>query len=177
MSPQIPETVAVVEATVFKSQNARRMYDYIVAKRGTRARPTLTDIDLMELMDIAPSLCIRDVVADGADLKCRYWGTEFANAYQIDCTGKQVSETYSPQGVQNTLALHHRALAAEVPLRLVGNLGYVYADRKHVDFEGIMACVDGKDGPRQHIVAVGQFDYVMDDEDRAFLQRQTGATF
>ena len=50
------EHVAVVETEVFKAPNTTRFYDYIVEKRGPRERPRLSDIDMMELYDIAPSM-------------------------------------------------------------------------------------------------------------------------
>lgn len=180
MSSFVTEHIAVIEADTFKSVNARRLYDYIQSKRGERDRPTFADIDLMDLYDIASSLCIRDVVdggGNGGDMMCRYWGGDFQWAYKVNCMGKLISETYDPKGAQNTLALHKRALEAERPLRLVGSLGYADKTIEHVIFEGIMVSVDGKDHPRQHIFAVGQFDYQLDEEDRNLLQVQTGKRF
>lgn len=177
MSSFVTEHVAVIESDTFKSDNARRLLRYIEEKRGDRDRPTLADIDLMDLYDIASSLCIRDVVDGEDDMKCRYWGGDFEWAYKVNCTGKLISESYDSKGAQNTIDLHKRALAAERPLRLVGSLGYADKNIEHVIFEGIMMCVDGKDHPRQHIIAVGQFDYKLDDEDRNLLQVQTGKGF
>ncbi|MEG3618502.1 hypothetical protein V5T82_08565 [Magnetovibrio sp. PR-2] len=177
MSSPVTEHVAVVESDQFKASNTRRLYDYIVEKRGERVRPSLSDIDLMDLYKIAPSICIRDVVDDGKDLKCRYWGGDFEFVYKVNCSGKRVTETYGQQGAQNTLALHHRALEADKPLRLVGNLGYADKDIDHVMFEGIMVCLDGKDFAKQHVLAVGQFDYDLDDEDRDLIYVQCGKRF
>lgn len=177
MSSSITEHVAVVESDQFKSNNTRRLYDYVVEKRAGRERPCLSDIDLMDLYEIAPSICIRDVVEGGADLKCRYWGGDFEFVYKVRCSGKLITETYDVQGAQNTLALHKRALEATKPLRLIGNLGYADLTIDHVMFEGIMTCLDGKDFPKQHILAVGQFDYELDDEDRKLLYAQCGKTF
>lgn len=175
MTLLVSEHVAVIETETFKAENTKRFYDYYQRKRGERARPGLSDIDLMELYDIAPSLCIRDVVNGGQDLLCRYWGTEFTNVYKADCTGKLISEAYSPTGCQNTLYLHQRALSSGLPLRLIGNLGYTDKDVEHITFEGIMLSLDGKDGPNQHIVAVGQFDYRLDEEDLHILESQTSS--
>ena len=177
MTSSVTEHVAVVESDDFKSSNTQLLYNYIVEKRDGRERPSLMDIDLMDLYQIAPSICIRDVVQDGQDLKCRYWGADFEFVYKVSCSGKLISETYDPQGVQNTLDLHHRALSAGKPLRLVGNLGYADKDIDHVMFEGIMTCLDGKDFPKQHVLAVGQFDYELDDEDRDLLYAQCGKRF
>lgn len=177
MSSSVIEHVAVTESDTFKARNPRRFFDYLIEKRGDGDRPAFSDLDLMDLYDIAPSMCIRDVVNGGEDLKCRYWGGEFQRAYRVDCTGKLVSESYGREGIENTLALHHRALAAERPLRLVGNLGYADKNIDFVTFEGIMACVDGKEMPKQHIFAIGQFDYQLDDEDRKILAAQCGLFF
>lgn len=177
MSFSVTEHVAVVETEVFKSNNARRLFDYIVEKRGDRDRPMLSDIDIMDLYDIAPSLCIRDVVDGGRDLRCRYWGGDFEWAYKVNCREKLISESYSPDGAQNTQELHNRALAADKPLRLIGNLGYADKAIDHIIFEGIMTCVDGLDFPKQHILAVGQFDYQLDDEDRQLFLSQCGKLF
>jgi len=146
-------------------------------KRGDRPRPRLSDIDLMDIYDIVPAMCIRDTFENNEDLKCRYWGSEFEWAYKINCTGKFVHETYNADGVRKTLELHKRALAASSPLRLIGNLGYADKTIDYITFEGIMACVDGTEQPKQHIIAVGQFDYQLDDEDRALFREQTGKSF
>ena len=177
MSSSITEHVAVVESDLFKANNTQRAYDYVVEKCAGRERPTLADINLMDLYEIAPSICIRDVVQGGDNLKCRFWGADFEFVYKVNCTGKLITETYDQQGSENTLALHTRALQATQPLRLVGNLGYADKDIDHVMFEGFMTCLDGKDFPKQHILAIGQFDYELDDEDRALLFAQCGKYF
>ena len=161
--------LSVIETEKFKAVNTNRFLAYWQKQKGDQLRPRITDIDWMEIADIAPSLCIRDVIDDPNDLLCRFWGTKFAESYRVECTGKLISQTYTPIGAKNTLKLHHMALASDLPLRLIGTLGY--ADKSEfITFEGVMLCVDGKQAPKQHIYAVGQFDYKLDEEDQKLIK-------
>ncbi len=163
--------LAVIETDTFKAENTRNFLSYYHKQRGDQPRPRITDLDWMEMVDIAPSLCIRDVIDDPNDMLCRFWGSKFVESYREECTGKLISQTYTPTGVENSLKLYQKALSSDLPIRLVGTLGY--ADKSDfVTFEGIMLCVDGRHKPKQHVYAVGQFDYELDDEDRLLVKKQ-----
>lgn len=159
------------ESEGFQFQNTAKLYNYWTAKRGERSRPRWRDIKLMEIYDVAPCICVRDVSPTDDDFICRYWGTRLTELYGIDCSGKMVSECYAPSGVRNTLEIYHRVMTSERPIRLVGNLGYV--DRSEgVFFEGIFLRLDSDDQPNRHIISAFQFGCQLDGADMEKLEKQ-----
>ena len=153
----------------FKTDVANRLLHYWREKCGNRPRPLLSDLELMDLYDIAPLMFIRDVVDGGKDLRCRFWGTEMASAYHMDCSGKLVSDSFTAYGSKNTLDIYMAALESGLPMRLLGNLGYVGKSESN-SFEGIMLSLDGKDHPKQHVIGAFAFRYQMDNEDKVIYQ-------
>lgn len=153
------------ETDSFKSVTTQTLCDYWFEKRGDRERPRYSDIDLMDLFKIAPFICIRDVIDGGDDFHCRYWGTGLADTYKLDCTGKALSSTYGVSGRKKIFTVYTRAINAQQPLRLLGNLDY--PDQSIFStFESIMLPLDGRDDERQHVIAAFEFSYQMDGEDR-----------
>ena len=153
----------------FRFPNTSRLYAYWNQQRGGRPRPQWGDINLMDVYDVAPYICVRDVIPGSDDLVCRYWGTRLTELYGVDCTGKKISETYSAEGASNTLSIYRRTLASERPLRLVGNLGYVGRSERRF-FEAIFLRLDGTDQPDRHVIGAFQFDCVLSDADRRKLE-------
>ena len=153
----------------FTFPNTVKLYDYWNRKRGDRPRPRWSDINLMEIYDIAPCICVRDAVPGGDDFVCRYWGTRLTELYGVDCTGRRISETYPPQGARNTLDIYRKTLSSDLPVRLVGNLGYV--DRSELNFfEGAFLRLDGDEQPDRHVIGGFQFHCDLCAEDMAKLE-------
>lgn len=160
----------VEQSEHFREQNTGKLYRYWTEKRGERPRPQWRDIALMEIYDVAPCICVRDVSPVGDDFVCRYWGTRLTELYGIDCSGKTISECYSPSGIRNTLDIYSRVMASDRPIRLVGNLGYI--DRsERMFFEGVFLRLDGDDQPDRHIIGAFQFGCQLDDDDLEKLEK------
>lgn len=140
----------------FTFPNTAKLYEYWKLKRGERPRPRSRDINLMDIHDIAPCLCVRDVIPGEDDFLCRYWGTRLTDLYGVDCTGKRIAEAYSPSGARNTLEIYRKTLASDRPVRLVGDLGYVEKSELNF-FEGVFLRLDGDDQPDSHVIGAFQF--------------------
>ena len=159
-------------SATLKSPTTRRLYDYWQSKCGDRPRPQWSDFDLLELLDISRFIVVRDVVDGGKDFYCRYWGTGLADMYHFDCTGQLISESWSSNGVKNTLELYHHAMSSEdLPTRCIGDLGYVDKN-EFVSFEAVMLPLDGVDGPMQHFIGVFHMYYELDSEDLDLLRKR-----
>lgn len=160
----------VAESDDFRFRNTQKMYRYWAEKRGERPRPRWRDITLMDIYDVAPCICVRDVIPGENDFVCRYWGTRLTDLYGIDCSGKKVSECYSPSGIRNTLGIYSRVISSERPVRLIGNLGYV--DRsERTFFEGVFLRLDGDDAPDRHVIAALQIGCQLDADDLENLEK------
>ncbi len=163
------EHVLTIETETFKTDTTNRLYDYWRGKCGDRERPHLADIELMDLYDIAPFMFIRDVIDDGKDLMCRFWGTEMTNAFKMDCSGKPISKSFTAYGSKNAIEIYLAVLESKLPTRLIGDLGYV--DRADfISFEAIMLSLDGKEMPKQHVIGAYKFGFKMDNEDKLIYQ-------
>ena len=118
----------------------------------------------MDIYKIAPCVCVRDVIEGDKDLLCRFWGSKLVELYNMDCTGKKVGDMYSAFGVDNTLEIYHQTLASDLPIRIIGNHGYV--DRSEsITLEGVFLRLDGVDKPDQHVIGGFHFGGIMDDDD------------
>lgn len=157
-------TLHAEASETFKFPNPRKLHRYWNSKRGDRPRPKWGDLNLMEVYDIAPFICVRDVIPGQDDPVCRYWGTHLTELYGVDCTGKTIFSTYPAEKAQDTLDIYRRTLASDLPIRLVGNLGYVGRSEFNF-FEAAFLRLDGDDGPDRHVIGCFQFNCVLAGED------------
>ncbi len=161
-------TLHAEESAAFKFPNTITLHEYWQRKRGGRMRPQWSDVNLMDIYAITPCLCVRDVLPGEEDLICRYWGTRLVELYGLDCSGKRVSESYSPKAARNTFEIYRKVLNSDQPVRVIGNLGYV--DRSALNFfEGAFFRLDGDDQPDRHVIGVFQFQCELDSADLAKL--------
>jgi hypothetical protein len=165
---RMSRTLCAEPSDEFRYSNPNRLYKYWLEKRGNHARPKWSDINLMDLYDVVPCICVRDVPKDGGDFVCRFWGTTLSEFYGVDCTGKQIAETYSPGGAERTRTIYNAVLNTGCPVRVIGNLGYV--DKSELKFfEGIFLAVDGDDGSIRHVIGCFEFVSELSDADRRKL--------
>ncbi|MEK9724339.1 MAG: PAS domain-containing protein [Rhodospirillaceae bacterium] len=109
----------------FRSPEAQRLYAYWEAKRGAAPRPRLTDLDLMDIYEIAPVLTIRDAIDGGKEFLCRYWGTRLPDFCGLEATGKLVNECYKPESAAILIDRIQRTLIAYMLIRVVAVVEFV----------------------------------------------------
>lgn len=71
--------------------------------------PVLTDLDLLDLIDVIGYLTICDVVRQDSErprYRWRFWGTELTNYFNIEMSGKFVDEAYTPTTAQQVIGCY-----------------------------------------------------------------------
>ncbi len=156
----------VDRAEDLRSPVTRALFEYWQTKRGDRAHPAWSDINLMDVYNIAPHIVVRDVVDGGREFRCRYSGTGLSAVLGVDGTGQLIAETYR-RGAAGVLTRYQTVLTAGRPLRAVA---YVEAVEKNLPtaFESVYLPLSGADGTIGHIIVAYDFTYVpTSDEPRA----------
>lgn len=87
---------------VAQSPKTKRIFDFWISLRGDRTFPAWTDVRLMDLYDVAPSLAVVDVEQESGALRFRYrfCGTSLVEARNrlvpADPTGRCIDEVVWP---------------------------------------------------------------------------------
>jgi len=75
-------------------KNVQAMYDYWLAKRGSRTMPARADLEPAEIKKLLPMMVLVDVTADARRFVYRLVGTQEAAERGSDPTGKTVAEAF-----------------------------------------------------------------------------------
>lgn len=154
----------VTRSESFRSPNCRRLFDHWRHVRGDRPRPAWTDIDLMELRDIAPFMLVRDAVDGGWDFGVRFFGSQLVETLQHDLTGKLLSARYDPESFEILRERFAAGLNADGPIRVVGFIDLVETRSQKV-FEQINLPLSESGGTPSHIISVYDFGYELQADD------------
>ena len=131
---------------------------YWRGKRSDRGAVAWKDVDLMELYRIAPHLTVCDVLDDGREFRARYFGTEIAQIFQFDRTGKTLAEMYEPAAAAIVAERYRLAVSARAPVRKVGRIELARQELP-VPFEAsYLPLVDGN-GAVSQVVSGYDFTY------------------
>ena len=136
----------------FKSPVTRRMLVYWREIAGDRPRPAWTDVNLMDVYQIAPLIMVRDAVDGGRDFRCRYCGTQLVSVLGMDPTGLLLDECYM------MLQRYHLVLSAGAPVRVVGYLRVIEKNLP-TGFECVMLPLSGEGGAIGHVLLALDFAY------------------
>lgn len=79
------------DAAGLQSEMVSRVAEYWCAKADGRPMPRISDIDLLDLSDIAPNLVLADVKPDPMEVRYRLVGPDVARFMHWDFTGEEVS--------------------------------------------------------------------------------------
>lgn len=160
--------------TTFNSPVTNRLLDYWDVLRCGSARPRLRDFDPMDIYDIAPTLIIRDRVDDGAEFRCRYWGTRLVHFFGFDATGKLLKDCYAPDCAEVLRKRMLTAMNSEIPLRVAGIVHLVDTIVPR-SYEAVWLGLDDDEGHPAHAMAVFDVDYKLTAEDNARHEAATEA--
>lgn len=106
----------------------RRMHDYWTGLRGTRKFPAWSDVNLMDVYDVAPYVAVLDVEtgAEGAAFRYRFYGTMLVDwrsrLRPADPTGRLVGEIEWSFDPAPMVAAFTRVAVNAAPLVLTPNL-------------------------------------------------------
>ena len=127
-----------------RSPKLVRAHDYWRDKRGSRAMPSRADLHPEEMAEILGSIMLLDVSYDPLDFRYTLFGSEIAEQYGDDCTGKSVREI-QPEGFNDLVwNIYEDALAVAGPI--VHRIAFETKTRR-VHFERLALPLSG-DGSR-----------------------------
>ncbi len=91
------DTEATLTEADIHDENLRRVLRYWNEKRGTRACPSRSDIDALDLHYVLGSIVLIDVLHDPLRFRYRLHGTRIVERDQCDMTGKFLEEYPKPE--------------------------------------------------------------------------------
>lgn len=156
----------------FFSPICNRLLEYWRNQSVGKIIPTLKDINLMDVHDIAPNIVIRDAIDNGSDFRCRYYGTGIARILDNDHSGKTLVEAFEPLAARVAQERYIKALFADGPTRVVGYVELVETVVPKT-FESILLPLSGSSGNREHVLCIYDFDYVLQEIDKATINDTT----
>jgi hypothetical protein len=83
-----PVEARLTDSACIQDSRLRRLYDYWLAKKGTRRFPTRADIDPLDFPYILGNIMLLDVVRDPLRFRVRVHGTEMVVRAGYELTGK-----------------------------------------------------------------------------------------
>jgi len=96
-------------------RDVRAMYDYWLAKRGSRAMPARADLEPAEIKKLLPMMVLVDVTADARRFVYRLVGTQEVAERGNDPTGKSVAEAFFGGSVEESLSCYEYVARNRAP--------------------------------------------------------------
>jgi len=148
----------------FSAPICEKLLFYWRTKSSWKDCPAWSDIDLMEIKEIAPFITVCDAVDGGAEFVARYFGTGIVEIFGFDRTGKCVSDGYPAEKVEMIVNRYRLPFTTGEPARVVGHLTAVGKDYP-LSFEAIYLPLRGKSGAIEHVISAYDFSYDLQPED------------
>jgi hypothetical protein len=96
-------------------KSVQAMYDYWLAKRGSRTIPARADLDPAEIKKLLPMMVLVDVTADARRFVYRLVGTQEVAERGNDPTGKSVAEAFFGGSLEETLSCYEYVVRKRAP--------------------------------------------------------------
>jgi len=96
-------------------KSVQAMYDYWLAKRGSRTMPARADLDPAEIKKLPPMMVLVDVTADARRFVYRLVGTQEVAERGNDPTGKSVAEAFFGGSLEETLSCYEYVVRKRAP--------------------------------------------------------------
>ena len=140
----------------------RKLVAYWNGKRpAAGGLPKRSDIELMDLYDIASHLVVKDVVGNGEAFINRFWGTDVTEALGFDGTGMSVSD-YRPATMRDAVTKRYRHIVETGRSSMArGNLSTM-PGKEHIPFELVHLPLAGRTDRVEHIISAYHFGFVAD---------------
>jgi hypothetical protein len=144
---------------ISNNSSFRELLAYWNEKRGSRALPLRKDIDPVELQKHLGSLNLIECLPDLTDFRFRLIGTNVAQAYGRDGTGKTVRQLYADTDAEYCDFLrhaYHEVATRQIIGRIRGTLRPVNKNFRTAD--SLLLPLDGGDGTVRWILNEVLFD-------------------
>jgi len=138
---------AVINPDIPDNPRFQDLVVYWQAKRRQRALPMRQDIDPLELQEHLGSLNIIECLPGLTDFRYRLIGTNIAEAYGRDSTGKTVRELYTvedPEYCEFLLGIYRKVATRQLIARVRANLRPVNKNYRSAD--SLLLPLDGGEG-------------------------------
>lgn len=109
------------------------LYDYWKKKRGSRAMPSRSDIDPIEIPTMLPWIIMYDVLPEGG-YAIRLMGEEVVSFLGRDATGETASEVLTPRGAEMAVRVLDGTVADRAPKFRAGK-AYWSEEKSYRNFE------------------------------------------
>jgi len=96
-------------------KTVQTMYDYWLAKRGSRIMPARADLEPAEIKKLLPMMVLVDVTADARRFVYRLVGTQEVAERGADPTGKSVAEAFFGGSLEETLSCYDYVVRNRTP--------------------------------------------------------------
>lgn len=96
----------------------QRFYQYWLERKNGQALPKWSDVELMDLWDLAPLMMVFDKVVfpeGGHSYKFRFIGTEHIDMEGSNPTGKLIDEVFIPETNHQVITVYDETLASGRP--------------------------------------------------------------
>lgn len=151
-----PTYLKIEDPIAITSPVVRAFYEYWLSRHVDGIMPQWSDIDLMEIYELAPHIAVKDVIDGGREFRNRYWGTGMASAYGFDATGKTFSDYLDHDPAVEGQAFHRSIVETAQPKKSSSTLAF-WRSKTYVSFEGIVCPLRGKSGEVEKIISCYDF--------------------
>ena len=122
--------------------------------------PRLSEINVIDLHDIAAHLLITDVIREeGARrrYRWRFWGSNLTDFFGVEMTGKFIDEAYTPEAARQIIAAYEWIMEYREPHYWVRWGGLAYDNQEHLRYERLICPVLGPSGDIDHLFGIITF--------------------
>jgi len=142
----------------FISPKADQLLSYWDDKRAGRDMPDWSDIELIEIWDLAPWLMVKERTHD-LEWRNRFYGTALAKRLERDATGLLVREYHPEHEVGDILKGYEMMIEGRSPLRCLGY--FVQEGKEHLPYEGIYLPLTSGGDNVEMMLAIPDYEYTL----------------
>ena len=122
--------------------------------------PRLSEINVIDLHDIAAHLLISDVIREedaGRRYCWRFWGSNLTDFFGVEMTGKFIDQAYTPSAARQIIASYEWIMEHREPHYWVRRGGLAYDDQEHLRYERLICPILGPSGDIDHLFGIITF--------------------
>ncbi len=147
----------VVDPDEIAFEHGREVFHYWDQKRGDRPQPCWSDLDLMDIYQIAPYLTVKDAIDDGAEFRNRYFGSRLVSMLGYDGTGNILADTYADEALDMIMDVCQTAYRSQQIVQSNGRVTWA-VDKDFLSYSCLYLPVDREPRVPGHLVSVFDFN-------------------
>ncbi len=131
------------------------LHTYWRSKRGAGETPAWSDIDLMDIYELAPWIIVKEAVDRGREWRNRYFGTGIVRKLGIEGTGLKLADYHSPAEVRLIRQMFGIVCHRRIGVRLSDRC--VVGDDGRQSFEGLYLPLEGPTGEIDFLIGLEDY--------------------